>query len=151
MEKSYFCQQICCHLCCEYWIMATQFTDSKKRGWQTLCFIYFFTNWIFPFGRHETSLGILRVKPEVLFARFFFVVSSHFSSRFFIYIIQPKLSFFPPLSSPPSMMIKSIHKRAEREVSSRVEKQLKETQPESNIYWRHYPFWEKCEQFSSQL
>lgn len=135
MEKSYFCQQICCLLCCEYWIMVTQTTDSKKRGWETLCFIYFFTNWIFPFGKHETSLGILRVKPELFSS--FLSFSSHFSSRFFIYIIQTKLSFFPPFI--PSMMIKSIHKRAEREVSSRVEKQFKETQPESNIYWRHYP------------
>lgn len=38
---------------------------------QTLCFIYFFANWIFPLEAHdETSLGILRVKPEVFHFRF---------------------------------------------------------------------------------
>lgn len=78
-KNLYFCQQICCLLCCEYWIMVTQTTDStgEKSGWETLRFIYFLINWIFPFEKHETSLGIFGVKPEVFhfFGRFLFTLS----------------------------------------------------------------------------
>lgn len=31
-KNLYFCQQICCLLCCEYWIMVTQTTNSSSRS-----------------------------------------------------------------------------------------------------------------------
>lgn len=58
---------------------------------QTLCFIYFFANWIFPLEAHdETSLGILRVKPEVFHLRF--------SSSFYLHYPTELFS----IASPPS-------------------------------------------------
>ena len=108
----------------------------QQKTWMGNFVLYlFFHKLNFPFRKTRNFFGDFKSLARTFLV--FFVVSSHFSSRFFIYIIQTKLSFFPPFI--PSMMIKSIHKRAEREVSSRVEKQFKETQPESNIYWRHYP------------
>lgn len=67
------------------------------------CFIYFHINWIFPSEKHETSLGILRVKPEVSSissAGFPFFLS--FSP--FIYIKSTSV-LFPFIS----VMVKSIH------------------------------------------
>lgn len=144
MEKSYFCQQICCLLCCEYWIMVTQTTDSKKRGWETLCFIYFFTNWIFPFGKHETSLGILRVKPE-LFSSFLSFLRISLAGSLFT-LSKRNFHFFPPFI-PSMMMIKSIHKRAERRVSSRVEKTVQRNSTRIENLLTALPE-KKCEQFS---
>lgn len=91
-KNLYFCQQICCLLCCEYWIMVTQTTNSssssaKSGNWkETFALLIFWYKLNFPFRktRNETSLGILRVKPEVF----------DFFSRFFIYIIQRNFPLF---------------------------------------------------------
>lgn len=55
----------------------TERESEGRSGWETFCFIYFFINWIFPLATHDgTSLGILRVKPEVFsfFSRFLFTL-----------------------------------------------------------------------------
>lgn len=87
----YFCQQICCLFCCEYWIMVTQTTNSAQKKvdaklFLLSCFIYFHINWIFPSEKHETSLGILRVKPElsssISSAGFFFLSSLQYFSLY---------------------------------------------------------------------
>lgn len=63
-------------------------TAAKRRAevdGKVSCFIYFI-NWIFPLATHdETSLGILRVKPEVFpfFSRFLFTLLP--SETFFLF------------------------------------------------------------------
>lgn len=61
------------------------------------CFIYFHINWIFPSEKHETSLGILRVKPELfvdIFGRSSILFSSlSISISPFIYIKSTELLF----------------------------------------------------------
>jgi hypothetical protein len=66
-----------------------------------VCFIYFSINWIFFPEEHDgTSLGILRVKPEVFFSRFFSSLLFTLSNESFFFSSR--------------LMVKSIHENAER-------------------------------------
>lgn len=118
MNESHFCQQICCLLCLR--ILNYGYTNHrqhkkrakdertkvKSKGRNFLLYL-FSLKLNFPFRNTRnfgTSLGILRVKPEVF----------HFSGRFL---------FTAKRSLPSEKMIKSI---AGRKVARKIEK--------SNIY-----------------
>lgn len=92
----------------------------------------FFHKLNFPFQKtHETSLGILRVKPEVF----------HFFGRFFYLHYPTKLSLLHPNddkidSREDRTKLKELSKRVERKTS--MKKKEKKIQTKSNIYWRHF-------------
>lgn len=95
-------------------------SHRQHENRQTLCFIYFFANWIFPLEAHdETSLGILRVKPEVFHFRF--------SSSFYLH--YPTEVPFSAIDSREKML-------NARDSGLAVEEEEKRrlAQPKSNIY-----------------
>lgn len=96
-KNLYFCQQNLLPFMLR--ILNYGYTNHRQHGknWRKVSALLTFSSKLnFPFRktRNETSLGILRVKPEVF----------DFFSRIFIYIIQRK--FFPPSPHHPSMTIK---------------------------------------------
>lgn len=107
---------------------------ERKSGWETLCFIYFFINWIFPFGKHETSLGILRVKPEVFyfFSRFLFTLSNE--TFFFFFFLSSSLFRYPKKIDSQIEPIWSFSKKEEGGSGKR-------NSSKSDIYWRRFRWW----------